>query len=315
MINGVSLVIPTLGDEKNLFRLLASVQYQKLLQSVEVILVFNGVSINTFEKISSTLQSTFASLDLKFFMIEVKGVNTARNKGLLSASKEIVFFLDDDCELHLPDTLSLHLREHEKSPGVFAFGGGYRLIAGAQKYDIFYNYLQMRWFLSGEDPLTGQVQHLLGGHFSIKNEVAKKQNLLFNPRIIYGGSESELFARAVRAGLVLKIIDVDVIHHTSESLRRSAIKLFKQGRGKRIIDSRFDDGDKLQKPKVITRLFDESEPDKKALGIYRFIYNYSFWLGYYSLRQNYFKFLGHIARDFFGYLNYKRFDILKKLNR
>jgi hypothetical protein len=233
-------------------------------------------------------------------------VNRARNKGLELSKFDIVYFLDDDCELHLTDTLAMFLKLHKKHPDIFAFGGGYRLNEARGVFDDIYNYIQMSWFVSGQDTGVDSILrtgHLLGGNFSLKRPLAVKYNLQFDPGIIYGGSELDFFKQAVAAGLKLAAVDIDVTHNTDESLLSVAKKVYKQGRGKCHIDQKFG--------------VEKKTPPAFAGGKYVFIrqlYSYCFWLGYYGVNGQRRKLSWHVLKDVIGYLNALRFNILKKIS-
>ena len=111
--------------------------------------------------------------------------------------------------------------------------------------------------------------------------------------------------KVIKSGLIVAAVDVDVTHNTRESLKSTVFKNFRQGRGKRIIDLKFGSAPATEAG-VLSK---ESFPL-----VYRLIFNYSYWCGYYAYSHSYGKFIIHVLKDFFKYLNYLRFSLLKKIS-
>lgn len=293
----VSIIIPTLGEPEKLQRLLASAQRQKFLgtaEAFEVVVVVNGVKA----------QGPATEGSIKTINVSEKGVNIARNAGLKEAKAAIVLFLDDDCELHEPYFLARHIRFHAEHPTVFATGGGYQLPANSGRFDEIYNAIQMRWFFSGllQPGQNETTRYLLGGNFSIKARLAIDHGLLFDDQIKYGGSESEFFRKSAMLGLELRTNSFDVLHHTRETLLSLSRKLYKQGRGKALIDAKY--------PEVNAEV--DPTPATEAS---HFVFNYIFWYGYYSYRKKHFRILKHILNDGISAFNAARFRILAAISR
>lgn len=305
----ISIVIPTLGNLKNLYRLLDSLFKQRTeTDPVEILVVVNGMDKQ--ESIAELKGLLIVKYEfLKLFFITEKGVNFARNLGLAKSLGEVILFLDDDCQL--PDVFFLkhHIDFHIKNPGVFAVGGGYCLPDSVEIFDRIYNEIQMRWFFSGisGDADAGSTQYLLGGNFSIKSSVAKFQNLNFDEQITYGGSEFEFFKKAVSLNLVLVATEFEVMHHTHESLSGLTIKLFKQGRGKAHIDRKYP----VSHSKASTAL--NTIQSSSINRFLRYYFNYVFWLGYYQFQNNFKGFCLHVVKDFFNGLNSLRFQTVSKI--
>lgn len=296
----ISVIVPTLGDFEKLQRLLVSAQKQKFFSAsdfFEILVVVNGVKAGTLQKID-LLSEEF----LKVIKVEEKGVNKARNAGLREARASILLFLDDDCEIQDPYFLARHIRFHAEHPAVFATGGGYQLPADCGRFDVFYNSIQMRWFFSGlvQPGQNQKACYLLGGNFSIKAHVALEQKLLFDERIKYGGSESEFFRKAGLLGLELRANSFEVLHHTHETVISLSRKLYKQGRGKALIDEKYPD----------TTFGAIAETDAGPQ-----LFNYVFWWGYYSYRQEYLRIIPHLFKDVFGLLNVTRFRLLSGISK
>lgn len=306
MIHNISVVIPSLGNLKNLDRLIKSIAAQNLPKNrFEVLLIINGPCIEREIKLWSEAFSEF----LVVCFIPEKGVNRARNYGLQRVRYPIALFLDDDCELPNPFFLSEHLRKHWQHQESFAIGGGYLLPDHSKYFDGAYNTLQMRWFFSGveQNGLKRTNHHLLGGNVSIKIEGLKAQNLSFDEAVAYGGSEYEFFKKAEMAGLEMLMIDLDVIHHTHESWLSLSRKIFKQGQGKAHIDKKYEAVRQIESK---INYSGEHFADRLT----SLFYNYVFWTGYYFFQGKYFKIIAHLARNIGSSLNARRFEFLKKIS-
>lgn len=248
MAKGLTVVIPTINDEKTLDPLLESLSAQNFLYPLEVIVVNNS---KTKEKINLNK----FNLDLKQIFSN-PGVNTARNAGLKEAKNEIILFLDDDCRLIHPATLATHHKRHRLDLELFALGGGYQIPKQAHFFSQLYNQMQMSWLYGNLIENTSwQTRCLIGGHFSIKKSLAVGHDIYFNEAILYGGSEVSFFERAYLLKLKMWLMDFKVLHLTNESFFSLHRKIYKQGknhcfefdRSKNIVD--------LQKIEIFFDLF------------------------------------------------------------
>lgn len=310
MICDISIIIPTLGNLENLERLVRSIINQNIdRNNYEVLIVVNGpVAKKDKEKLHKW--SLLLIENIKVYFISEKGVNFARNFGLSHAKFSIALFLDDDCELFNKHFLKEHIRLHNANQQVFATGGGYLLPIYSKFMDEIYNCLQMRWFISGIDDsqLSLRTQYLLGGNFSIKLQILKDKNLKFDEEILYGGSEYEFFKKANIARLEIFTNELDVIHHTQETIFTLSRKIFKQGRGKALIDGKY---------KTIKQSASYKKTAKNSGSFFvkmaEIYFNYVFWTGYYFYKKKYLIIFFHIAKDFVSFLNILRFNILSKV--
>ena len=313
MICSISVIIPTLGNIENLNRLMKSTVSQHINQNnYEVLIVVNGL-IEKKDVAALDKWSMLYSEILKVYFISEKGVNIARNFGLSRAKFSVALFLDDDCELSNPHFLEEHIRLHSLHEQIFAIGGAYLLPASAKYFDQIYNYIQIKWFISGvqDTQLSSKTQYLLGGNFSIKLETVKDRKLKFDENILYGGSEYEFFRKANIIGLKMLTNGLDVIHHTQESLLSLTRKIFKQGRGKAYIDGKY---------KIVSQDFvKEKKISNRSGGVVdrtvRLYFNYIFWMGYYFYQKKYFRIFYHIVKHWSGSLNMLRFEILSKISQ
>lgn len=311
---GISIVVPTLGEPINLQKLLNSIGLQKIeLITVDVILVVNGLSLEKFELLKEQIACRI-SFQVTWLHSEIANVNKARNLGLGVAKHNVVYFLDDDCELINTSTLAFHMSEHAKDVGLFALGGGYSLSVQSSYWDELYNSIQMSWLLSGKQGPSNQTQHLLGGNFSLKKEYLRIKELKFDERISYGGSEHQLFVQAVKKQLPIQLCNIDVRHNTNESFKKICHKIFKQGRGKAIIEEKYNFQSEHNNSAKLTFLSTMSDLKIATFkdSLLKKIFNYIFWYGYYKQNKVPLFLFVKIFKDFINYLNYLRFKIIDK---
>lgn len=305
MSSGISVVIPSTGHLTNLSRLLPSLWTQELSGiNLQVIVVMNGMSEVEFKSLQQQATQSWPGVEMVW--ANRKGVNIARNEGLARARNEIVYFLDDDCELQQKNIIKNYISSHSEHTNYFAIGGGYKLPLEHRLFDEIYNYIQMSWFFGGQiggGKKLVDTHYLLGGNFCLKREFVVKHQLQFEPSIQYGGSELDFFKQATRMGLKLGAIDLEIIHNTRESFLSVGRKVFKQGRGKYFIDTKFGNDN----------VTSQSSGGKYLL--LRQMYSYWFWAGYYGAGGKRWKVLAHMFRDLIGYIDVLRFNLLKKLNR
>lgn len=310
MIPDISIIIPSLGKVSNLDRLVKSILIQNKENMVlEVIVVLNGnKALANRAKISEWAEPYNHILKLEFS--DKIGVNTARNRGVESASAGVLVFFDDDCVLDNRNFLARHLLFHRTHSDVFAYGGGYTLTEQAGFWDRMYNYMQMQWLYSGVcgdmSSQNPETTVLLGGNFSLKSENLLKAGLSFDEKIIYGGSEYEFFKKARFKKMKMILVDLNVLHYTQEGLLSVSRKIYKQGQGKAHIDSKYGAENQLGRNSNV-----ELGLSSKLIMIY---FNYVFWVGYYSATRSLYKLIPHMARDLTGNFNKVRYKFLNKLS-
>ena len=94
----ISLVVATLGRDKEVARLLNSISYQ-IFPAYEIIIVDQ----NEDDRVSRIV-SKYQDLPIKIVKCSANGANYARNIGLKHSRGDIVSFPDDDC-WYLPEVL------------------------------------------------------------------------------------------------------------------------------------------------------------------------------------------------------------------
>lgn len=120
----------------------------------------------------------------------VKGVNHARNLGIVHARGEVLLFLDDDCRLPHTHYLQTVIELHALHPHQVSMGGTYKLPKKSSWFARAYHYNQQNW-LASQKCGSDRSRVLLGGNASYKKTVFQK-DLRFSPGIKYGGSETPL---------------------------------------------------------------------------------------------------------------------------
>lgn len=225
----LSVVIPTHLKAQTLFECVRSVSHFSKQQSLNLSLIIVDNSGGRSKLALGEFSHGFCEIDV---IQSSRGVNSARNAGLLGAKTDIVLFLDDDCVIQDSDFLGRHLEFHRTHPEAFAAGGDYLVRKNAGFLESVYVSSQREWLLSGRNPITQEAQFLLGGNFSLKRDLAMKSRLLFDEAIVYGGSETEFFVHAKNLGLKCFYINASISHDCQMSLVEYLRKAYKQGQGK-----------------------------------------------------------------------------------
>jgi len=171
------------------------------------------------------------------FELSKKGVNSARNVGLSKSSRDLVLFLDSDCEIVDANHIEKLAYFLESKPQASGAGGGYQTAKAANTTTLAYNYLQMQWLRQQIVGSDFSSQALIGGHMLLKKSKIGSEK--FDENIIFGGAEKEFF---VRLGQQSHLFYVDLnlnVLHTSEISRKDLLKKAKaQGEGDFYIKSR-----------------------------------------------------------------------------
>lgn len=319
----LSIVVPVSGTSQdalcNVRNLLRSLKKLQEFFNYEVLICVNPVN----EVLQKNLIAEFgqdAEIAGKIQVIQIaqKGVNFARNKGLALARHEYILFLDDDCELLTPlDIVKIFERLNVEEENLLAVGGRYLICKStASQVGASYYLNQMQWLDSSvfsnsiQRNTTNYSRYLLGGFFIMKKSLAIKNDLQFDEKIIFGGTEKDFFLRAFRAQLKILLFPVLVQHRYDQGLFTYMQKSYKQGRGQAYIENKListsgstSDLDFHQKSDVLDQTF------------YQKIFNFCFWWGYFSYKKQYFKALGLAVAYPFKILNVKRYQTIEQLKK
>lgn len=264
-------MIPYSSHEKNLHRLLTSIEKQTCQYHIEVLVIQNSRAVP--KTVIDT--NTSYNLDLRYLQSK-QGANSARNLGIDSAVAEVLFFIDDDCELDGDSIVQAHIDYHMNTGSQNIFGGLYKTPVNSTFLQKVYHDIQMNWIFSNQRP-DGSFGMLLGGHFSISKKNAMK--LRFDDQMQYGGTETEFFIRAIAAKINLALkVDLALIHHPHLSLLGFVQKAFRQGEGTCYIERKF----LLPLRFVFYATSPEKTSPKRAMVFFSNLYDVAFQSGYRS---------------------------------
>lgn len=154
----LSIITPTLGNPHHLQRYFDSLIKQNFKGELEVLLCTTTSNAKEPLTIKTTLP---ARLKVRILSSSQPGIARARNQGLLSASGDYVFFLDDDCSLPNDNYITTAIDKLERTPNT-GWAGGY-IVADVSIGFVssFYNYMSVLWlksFLS-----SSRLQMIIGG--------------------------------------------------------------------------------------------------------------------------------------------------------
>jgi glycosyltransferase involved in cell wall biosynthesis len=200
---------------------------------MEILVVYN-----TIDKKKSTKskdrnifpKNPWRNIPLRCLIAPSKGVNHARNTGLLAARGEVLLFIDDDCLMTDTNYLQKIKQKHRELPQLQALGGPYKLSAKASFWDRAYHH-NMHYWLEDQRLNTTASRALLGGNASYKKDVFSTE-LRFTPGIKYGGSETPLNTAVFEKFGPLGFDEELALEHQSQmGLRDFAYKAYMQGKG------------------------------------------------------------------------------------
>lgn len=224
----ISVIIPTCRKFDVIKPLLDSLSKQNA-SSVEVLIISNPSNKHVQSSVEVLQDPRF-----RYYGIDHRGVNSARNRGIQESRGRILVFLDDDCILPTEDFLYRINKIHEEDPRLDIVGGFYNLNNRATSLERTYHFIQSLWLQLGYDPVYRTQKYLLGGNFSIK--ATSLGEVRFNEKIAFGGSETEFFCRLWQHRKCSFLSsDFNVDHHCSLSVRSLMRKAFLQGCGQKFV--------------------------------------------------------------------------------
>jgi len=218
-VTSISIVIPTCKSHPGLKKLLDSISWS-LCSSLLPCEVFVVGDARTAHQDFLKEAHPFT---LKFLRSKDIGVNSKRNLGLNHSSGEVVFFIDDDCEVTTSDFFLRHLELHILHPKVLIIGGSYENLPSSYWGKVYSN-VQMSWLNS-----AAESNPFVGGNLSMKSDPSIW--IRFNESIRFGGSETELI-RKMKASQVLRAERIKISHHVDETFFSFIKKAYLQGRTK-----------------------------------------------------------------------------------
>lgn len=205
----ISVVIPTLNEEKYLPKCLASLKNQTF-KNFEVIIADGGSKDSTI-KIANKYGAIVA-------VIPGSNVTTARQKGIEQAKGEIIVGADADT-IYPSNYLEKIIADFKKDEKIIAVGGG-----GIFERKPWWLYLNWRfvYFLIGQlFQLFGFVLYIPAFNFSFKkNEFLKIGG--YNTYLDFGGDELDILERLKKRGKVY--FDTKLLVYPSS--RRASVGFF-----------------------------------------------------------------------------------------
>ena len=173
----------------------------------------------------SAKKNTTDHIPVSYHRVGQVGVNLARNKALNISQADIIYFIDDDCLLPTTNHIEKLVTLHKKHPSVAAIGGGYVSPEGSPLIGQCYNSLVNRWIQWNRYP---KRKALPGGNVSYKKN--KIYPLKFNPKIRFGGDESEFHLQLQAHGHhLLYFKQLDVLHSVDSTMGQMLKKALLQG--------------------------------------------------------------------------------------
>jgi GT2 family glycosyltransferase len=210
-IQFVSVIVVTYGRTDVLFNTLR--QLKQLTYKQKEIIV-----IDQNEPEKADLISKFCSEeDINYYLIPIKGMPFARNKGIEVAKGEILFFFDDDIEIHTPNHIEACLKDFEdKKVGAVTVRVLQKTdeplakISEVGIFNPFTGYSQSNWNYNKKK----SVENMAGCAFAIRKDLVVKLGM-FNTLFSYNYyfEETEVAIRVRKLGYkILFEPDAEINH-------------------------------------------------------------------------------------------------------
>jgi GT2 family glycosyltransferase len=226
----VSLVVVTYNRFDELSRLLCSLENVLDRPEVEIILIDDGSTDNTVERVTPLVQRLHDRATILFQ--QNSGPGTARNRGILHARGEIVVFVDTDCVVQ--PVWFQALTEPFADPQVGAVGGADRSEPNDPLFARLVDYLMTAFLttggIRGAKKARGGSYHPRSFNMAVRREAAVAAEGF--PTIWYG--EDILFSwRIAQAGWKLAFApDAWLYHKRRTTVRAWARQLYRMGRAR-----------------------------------------------------------------------------------
>lgn len=249
----LSVVIPTFNSPPSLDRLILSLSKQKLGDHKLQIICINNAHKSFRKKLTAKWSNYFH--DFKYLNSAKVGANTARNTGIRFSSGEIIWFLDDDCELISKHSYIQKIIElHQTYPEVKGIGGRYYPPAFKNKVSKAYFQITDQWLNQSKQ---GQylTHNLVGGNASYKREIFD-DGYRFDTHLTFGATELSLNKKLIQDGHKLALQNsLNVIHHQHLGIMKFIKRAFKQGQGKAQLCIPFHSESTIIVPNIYNKLY------------------------------------------------------------
>ena len=227
-VTGLTLVVPTLNGEGRIARCIESLNEMLDGSSplVDVMVVDNGSDDATASVVQSAIGRRTDGR-LKYELEPQRGLNFARNCGVLSTSAELVGFVDDD-ETVKSDFADIAISVLRERPFLAGVGGHYVEPPGERRRTC------KRCSLGAVKPhisADGTSNRLLGGNMVIRRSAFDSVGL-FDESLSGRGDEAEWFHRAGEHGLTFGYEPrLTVVHHRDHLGAVDIVRVqYRQGR-------------------------------------------------------------------------------------
>jgi glycosyltransferase involved in cell wall biosynthesis len=249
----LSVVIPTFNSPPSLGKLLSSLSRQELQNNKLQVICVNNIKKSFKSDLAKQWSVYF--YDFKYFNSEKIGANSARNTGIRFSSGEIIWFLDDDCELVSDNSyIQRIIQLHKEYPEVVGIGGQYYSPDLLNKLSQTYFDMTNQWL---DQSLIGHyfTSNLIGGNASYKREIFDN-GMRFDTHLVFGATELSLNKQITDNGnkLILKK-SLNVIHHQHLNIFMFLKKAYKQGQGKAYLGIPFHNEVTTIPPNLYVKLY------------------------------------------------------------
>jgi glycosyltransferase involved in cell wall biosynthesis len=173
----ISVIIPTLNEEKYISRCLESLANQSFKEKFEVIVIDNNSQDKTREIIENNFQKHSNKYYGKIFISKAEGIGKVRKLGAEKSQGDIFAFTDADTILDKKwlERINENLKNYDLSTGpVFYYENNLKadLIKLWRKIYRIFHLFNFYWMLGANMAIRKEVYQKLGGHngFSILDD-------------------------------------------------------------------------------------------------------------------------------------------------
>jgi len=212
-----TIVIPTFNRANLLREAIINVnEYTKHRTDIEILIIDNNSSDNTFDIVEELMKS---NPSLLYFKEENQGLSYAKNRAIQEASGEIIIFLDDDIEID-EKWIDAILKPFDDM--TIAVVGGKVLPHKVQipGWLPFKYYFLASIFDPGDE--MALVSHVMGGNCAIRKEVFDQIGVFDTAlgrkgSVLLSGEENDLYSRITQKGYEICFAPEAIIYHKINS--------------------------------------------------------------------------------------------------
>lgn len=180
-----SIIIPVYNAEQFLTTCIESIKAQTL-SDFEAIFVDDGSTDNSYNIIQKSFENE--NFDVTIIKQENKGVSASRNKALLKAKGEYIFFLDSDDKLPNNALEILQTKIHEFPQVDFILGNHITMDPLGNYYSRSLYFEKRKKYANTILDWGKWMEYIVAGHgniwgYLLKNDLIKQLNLKFNEKV------------------------------------------------------------------------------------------------------------------------------------